>query len=168
MAERAYDVVFSNAALQWVPDHARVLPRLLEQVAEGGALAMQVPTNLHAPAHALMRGLGASAAWRGYFRGLVREWHVESAEMYYDILAPLAGRVDLWTTEYQHVMEGPEALVEWYRGTGLRPWLDALPDEETRKRFEADYLAAIRPAYPRRVDGLLLFPFGRLFLVAYR
>ena len=167
-AERAYDVVFSNAALQWVPDHARVLPRLLEQVAEGGALAMQVPANLDAPAHALMREVGAAAAWRGCFRGSVREWHVESAETYYDIVAPHATRVDLWVTEYQHVVEGPEALVEWYRGTGLRPWLDALPDEATRKRFEADYLAAIRPAYPRRMDGKVLFPFRRLFLVAYR
>ncbi len=167
-ADRAYDVVFSNAALQWVPDHARVLPRLLAQVREGGALAMQVPANMDAPAHALMRDVGAMATWRRYFGKPVREWFVEAVERYYDIMAPHAGRVDLWVTEYQHVMEGPEALVEWYRGTGLRPWLDALPDEETRKRFEADYLAAIRPAYPPRGDGRVLFPFRRLFLVAYR
>ncbi|MGA2052011.1 MAG: trans-aconitate 2-methyltransferase [Opitutales bacterium] len=168
MAEEPYEVVFSNAALQWVPEHGRVLPQLLKQVAEGGALAMQVPANLDAPAHVLMRELGAAAAWRGYFEGKVREWHVGTTEDYYDLMAPQTARVDLWVTEYQHVLAGPEGLVEWYRGTGLRPWLDALPDEATRARFEADYLEAVRVAYPRRADGRVLFPFRRLFLVAYR
>jgi trans-aconitate 2-methyltransferase len=167
-AVEPYDVVFSNAALQWVPEHARVLPQLLGQVAAGGALAMQVPANMDAPAHAAMREIGARAEWRGYFERSVREWHVEAVEAYYDLMAPHAGRVDLWVTEYQHVMDGPEALVEWYRGTGLRPWLDALPDEAARARFGVEYLETVRVAYPRRGDGRVLFPFRRLFLVAYR
>ena len=165
-AQPGYDVVFSNAALQWVPDHARLLPRLLAQVAPGGALAMQVPSNMDAPAHARMRELGASAAWRGKFSQAVREWYVETPEAYYDILAGVAARVDLWVTEYQHELAGPEALVEWYRGTGLRPWLDALADPGEQEKFMADYLEAIRPDYPRRKDGKVLFPFRRLFLVA--
>jgi trans-aconitate 2-methyltransferase len=167
-AERPYDVVFSNAALQWGPEHGRVLPHLMGQVAAGGALAVQVPANIDAPAHRLMRELGAAPAWREYFKQSVREWHVEEPEFYYDTLAPHAERVDLWVTEYVHVLAGPEAVVEWYRGTGLRPWLDALPDAATRARFEADYLAVISGAYPRRTDGRVLFPFRRLFMVAYR
>jgi trans-aconitate 2-methyltransferase len=167
-AERPYPVVYSNAALQWVPDHGRLLPQLLEQVAPGGALAAQVPANFHAPAHRLMRDLAGSAAWRAHFRESVREWHVETPDFYYATRAPHAERVDLWTTEYFHVMANHRALVEWYRGTGLRPFLDALPDELARARFLAEYETALAGEYPAQPDGRVLFPFLRLFFVAYR
>lgn len=163
-----FDLVFSNAALQWVPDHTRVVPSLLGSVAPGGAFAFQVPANLDAPAHRLMRELAASTAWRAHFRATVREWHVADAATYYDLLAPLAARVELWTTDYLHVLDGPAAIVDWYRGTGLRPWLDALDSENARNDFLANYLAAIIAAYPRRPDGRVLFPFRRLFVIAYR
>jgi trans-aconitate 2-methyltransferase len=152
-----------------VPDHEAVYPRLLAQVAPGGALAAQVPCNLDAPAHVAMRALAARDDWRGSFpAGGVREWHVHPAAFYYDLLAPLAARIDLWETEYLHVLPGPEAIVAWYQGTGLRPFLDALPDEAARQRFLGDYLQAITAAYPARRDGRVLLPFRRLFLVAYR
>src|SRR5262249_37352599 len=158
------DVVFSNAALQWVPDHAALFPRLLEQVASGGALASQVPANLHAPAHRLMRELAASTEWRGEFpAGGVREWHVQEPGFYFDALAPHAALVDLWGTDYIQVMPSAEAIVDWYRGTGLRPFLDALATEADRQQFSADYLAAIREAYPSQQNGQVLFPFRRLF-----
>lgn len=164
-----FDVVFSNAALQWVPDHAAVYPRLMGQVAPSGALAVQVPFNYDAPPHRAARHLAASATWRERFPPAgVREWHVEPAARYYDLLAPHAARVDLWETEYVHVMPDPEAIVEWYKGTGLRPYLDALTDPIVRERFLAEYLEIIRPAYPPRADGRVLFPFRRLFVVAYR
>lgn len=163
------DLVFSNAALQWVPDHEIVYPHLFAQVAPGGALAAQVPCNLDAPAHAAMRALAARADWRGHFpREGVREWHVHPAAFYYDLLSPLAARLDLWETEYLHVLSGPAAIVEWYRGTGLRPFLDALPDEPARQRFLDDYLQAVTAAYPAQRDGRVLLPFRRLFLIAYR
>lgn len=163
-----FDIVFSNAALQWVPDHRSCLPHLFQGVAPGGALAFQVPANLGAPAHRLMRELGASARWAASFRGVVREWHVEEPPFYYDVLAPLAQRVELWTTEYIHVLPDAKAIVEWYRGTGLRPWLDPLPDDVSRQRFLADYQEMIDVAYPRQPDGRVLFPFRRLFVIAYR
>jgi trans-aconitate 2-methyltransferase len=165
-ADAPYDLVFSNAALQWVGDHGALFPRLLKQVAPGGALAVQVPANLHAPAHRLMRELAASKVWSNHFPEKVREWFVHEPAFYYDILAPHAKRIDLWTTEYQHVMESPHAIVEWYKGTGLRPFLDLLspPDQE---RFLAEYEALIKTAYPRRVDGRVLFPFLRMFVIAY-
>jgi len=165
---RPYDVVFSNAALQWVPDHRRELPRLLEQVAPGGALAVQMPANLDAPAHRMMRELAASAAWRSRFPNLPREWLVHPAEFYYDVLATRARHLDLWVTEYQHVLDGLDGIIEWYRGTGLRPWIDALPDDATRTQFLGAYRARLVPYFPTRVDGKVLFPFRRLFLVAYR
>ena len=159
-----FDVVFSNAALQWVPDHPRVFPQLMQHVAPGGALAVQMPANIDAAAHTLMRGIAA----RFPLTQSVREWFIHGSGFYYDALAPLASRVDLWTTEYIHVMEGPEDIVEWYKGTGMRPFLDSLPDDRERTRFSSEYLEAIREAYPARRDGRVLFPFRRLFVVAYR
>lgn len=167
-ASVACTVIFSNAALQWVPNHARVLPQLFAQLENGGALAFQVPANIDAPAHRLMRELAESPRWRSRFPSLVREWHVESAFSYHDIFAPLTSRVDFWYTDYLHVLSGPEAIVEWYRGTGLRPWLEALPDERSRHEFASDYLNAISTEFPRQPDGRVIFPFRRFFLIAYR
>lgn len=167
-AAQPYDLVFSNAALQWVPDHRVLLPQLFAQVAIGGALAFQVPANQDAPPHRLMRELAQGERWKTKFPRLPREWHVESPSFYYDVLASDATRVDLWTTEYLHVMPNSAAIVEWYRGTGLRPWLDALSDPADRDRFLADYGSHIAAAYPPQQDGRVLFPFKRLFVIAYR
>jgi trans-aconitate 2-methyltransferase len=165
---RTFDLVFSNAALHWIPDHAALLPRLLSQVAEGGALAFQVPANFGAAAHRLMREVAATPAFRDAFTHEVREWHVEEIADYYDMLSAHAARVDLWATEYQHVLPGVAAITEWYKGTGLRPFLDALPDDVTRERFLSAYTARLGAAFPERRDGRVIFPFRRLFAVAYR
>lgn len=167
-AATPFDLVFSNAALQWVPDHARVLPHLFAQVAPGGALAFQTPANFDGPGHRLIRELAASAAWRGFFSTPVREWHSEAPSFYYDVLAALTDRVELWVTEYLHILSGPAEIVEWYRGSGLRPWLDALPDAPARTQFLADYLSAVSDAFPSQRNGRVLFPFRRLFAIAYR
>jgi trans-aconitate 2-methyltransferase len=163
-----FDLVFSNAALQWVPDHARTIPQLFAQVAPGGAFAFQVPANFDAAPHRLMRELGGSTAWRAHFAPPPREWHVYPPEYYYDLLAPHAARLELWTTDYVHILDGVDGIVIWYRGTGLRPWLDALPDDGTRARFLAEYRAALAPHFPPQPDGKVLFPFRRLFVIAYR
>jgi len=167
-ASAPYDLAFSNAALQWVSGHEALYPRLLEQVAPGGALAVQVPINLDAPAHERMRDLAASPDWRGHFPEQVREWFVHDPASYFDWLAPLSQRIELWTTEYLHVLSGPQAIVEWYKGTGLRPFLDLLPDPADRECFLSNYLKLIEIDYPRRPNGQVLFPFRRLFLIAYR
>ncbi len=167
--EGPFDVVFSNAALQWVEDHAAVYPRLLGHAAVGGALAVQVPHNQDGLAHRLMREVAASERFRSALpASRVREWHVHDPAFYYDALSPHAARLDVWETEYIHVMAGPEAIVDWYKGTGLRPFLDALASDADRTKFTADYLERIRAAFPRRPDGRVLFPFRRLFVVAYR
>jgi trans-aconitate 2-methyltransferase len=168
-ANQIYDVVFSNAALQWVDDHSAVFPMLLSQVAPGGALALQMPGNHDAPAQRLMRELAASPIWRDRFpMGRVREWHVHDLATYYDILAPTAAAVDIWQTEYLHILADSAAIVEWYKGTGLRPFMDALDDEAERVDFLAQYLERIDEAYPARGDGRVAFPFRRLFMIAYQ
>ena len=163
------DIVFSNAALQWVTNHAELYPRLLERVSDGGALAIQVPANLDAPAQRMMRQVAASPAWRNRFSSAkVRDWFVHDAAFYYDLLAGRASTLDLWTTEYIHIMPGVEAITEWYRATGLRPFLEVLTSDADRQEFLNDYTDALRREYIPRQDGRVLFPFRRLFLIARR
>ncbi|HWE01058.1 MAG TPA: trans-aconitate 2-methyltransferase [Tepidisphaeraceae bacterium] len=163
-----YDVVFSNAALQWVENHAAIFPSLLKHVAPGGALAIQVPGNFDAPAHRMMREIAESRPWRDRFPpNGVREWHVHDLASYYDLLAPAAGAIDLWETEYLHILPDAAAIVEWYKGTGLRPFLNALSNDEQRAKFLADYLERIAQAFLPRSDGRVIFPFRRFFMIAY-
>jgi trans-aconitate 2-methyltransferase len=154
-----YEVVFSNAALQWLPDHASLLPQLMRRVAPGGALAFQMPA-YDSPAHHLMRTMAAARALH------VAAWHSHEPPFYYDVLSACAARVDVWSTEYLHVMPDAETIVEWYRGTGLRPYLDALSTEAERTRFADEFLQGVRDLYPKRPDGRVLFPFRRIFAVA--
>lgn len=167
-ADVPYDIVFSNAALHWVPEHEAVYPHLFAQVAPGGVLAVQVPFNADAPAQQAMRDLAAGPRFRHRLVDGVRAWHVHAREFYYDALCAMSSRIDLWETEYVHVLPDARAIVEWYRGTGLRPFLDALGNDEDREAFLGEYLAAVQKAYPPRPDGRILFPFRRLFLIAYR
>lgn len=160
------DLIFANAALHWVPDHAALFPRLFGQVAPGGALAVQMPRNFDAPSHALMHRLADDPRWRDRLAGAARR-PVAAPARYYDLLAPLARRIDLWESEYMHVLEGPAAILEWVRGTGLRPYLDPL-DKPEQAAFTERYLAALAEAYRPAADGKVLFPFRRLFLVAER
>lgn len=167
-SDEPFDVVFSNAALQWAPDHHALLPQLHSHVAPGGVLAVQVPAHPDAVPHRLLRELAGADRWRGHFERAVIEWSVRTAAEYYDILAPHAARLDLWVTDYLHILPSVEAIAEWYRGTGMRPYLDALPDEDLRGRFVREFVAALAPHYEPRRDGRVIFPFRRLFLVAGR
>jgi trans-aconitate 2-methyltransferase len=115
-----------------------------------------------------MRELAASPAWARDFPVPIREWHVHEIPEYYDMLAGHAARLDLWSSEYLHVLDSVAAVAEWYRGTGLRPFLDALPDAARREQFLADYTARLHEAFAPRRDGRVLFPFRRVFFVAYR
>lgn len=164
-----FDIVFSNAALQWVGDHASLFPRLFEHVESGGALAVQVPGNYSGILNRLMRELAARADWQRWFpEGRAEEWHTHDLDFYYDTLEPHAARLDLWASEYWHVMPGVEAIVEFYKGTGLRPYLETIGAAEERERFLAEYLEKLKPEFPPQSNGAVLFPLRRIFIVAYR
>lgn len=164
----AFDLVFSNSALQWVPDYAALLPRLLDRVAPGGALAFQVPANWNAAVCQLPRDIAASANWQAFFAGVSHdEWQARELTDFYDRLAPHAADLELWETEYVQVMDDAAAIVEWYKGSGLRPYLETLPDDDVRQRFLASYLEGLRAAYPPRASGRILFPFRRRFVIAW-
>lgn len=166
--EHAFDLVFSNAALQWVPDHQAVFPRLFGQVAPGGALAIQVPAHYDSPVHRVALDVAQAGAWRQRLERPSQALTHEAPAFYYRLLRPTAAQIDMWETEYYHVVEQPEDIVTWFRGTGLRPFLEALESDQQRAQFEQSVLEGYRQAYPRQPDGRVLFPFRRLFVVAYR
>jgi trans-aconitate 2-methyltransferase len=164
-AERPADVVYSNAALHWLGDHARVFPALLAQLAPGGTLAVQMPRNFDAPSHTLIADTVRGGPWRARLEPLLQPSPVAAPDFYYDLLAPRVARLDIWETEYLQVLEGADPVKEWTKGTWLKQFLDAL-DAEARAAFEGDYAVRLRSAYPMRADGRTLFPFRRLFMVA--
>jgi trans-aconitate 2-methyltransferase len=159
------DLLFANAVFHWLPDHATLFPSLMEQVKKGGALAVQMPHSFEEPSHRLMREVRARLMPGR--TAVNAATPVAEAAFYYDLLAPHATAVDIWRTTYEHVMPDAAAIVEWVKGTGLRPYLDDLTESE-RTAYLSEYLAAIDRAYPARVDGKRLFSFPRLFIVAVR
>ena len=160
------DVIYSNAALHWLAGHEALFPRLAGFLAPGGVLAVQMPLSWDEPSHRLMRAtladLGLGDA--GLREELDRRW-VADPEVYYDLLRPHARELDIWVTRYLQVLESEDPVLEWVKGTGLRPVLAALGDA-ARDRFLTDYRRRLAEAYPRRAGGETLFPFPRLFIVA--
>jgi trans-aconitate 2-methyltransferase len=161
------DLIVSNAMFQWVPDQFGVIRRLAGRVAPGGAFALQVPNNVDAPSHVLLRGLASRAPYAEYTSG-VHEPRGTDPQEYVELFAGMSDglgwSVDVWSTTYLHVLEGEDPVFSWISGTGARPVLQALPDD-LRERFVEEYKAALREAYPTEAWGTLL-PFTRVFVVA--
>lgn len=162
------DVVISNAALQWVPNHRELIRGWCQQLSRGAWLALQVPGNFGAPSHALMRDLAAEPQWRERLAGVLRHHDVVDDPIDYARLLQTQGwSTDAWETSYLHRLTGPDPVLEWVRGTGLRPVLQALPPEPAAE-FETEYAARLRAAYPAEPDGSTFFPFRRIFVVGHR
>jgi trans-aconitate 2-methyltransferase len=162
------DLIYANASLQWVPDHETLIPRLFAALAPGGVLAIQMPDNREESTHRLMREVAAEAPWAQAIGDADKlRTMLLPIDGYYDLLAADAAQVDVWRTAYQHPMASAAAIVEWVRGTGLKPFVDRLPAE-----LQASYLAAyerrVDAAYPPRADGKRLLAFPRMFIVARR
>ncbi|HEX6500106.1 MAG TPA: trans-aconitate 2-methyltransferase [Micromonosporaceae bacterium] len=167
--ERPVDVIVANASLQWVPTHVDLLPNWVEALAPGGALAFQVPANADSPASRAFRTVAERPRWASALVGATVptvSTYVRTVDHYLDLLAGLGCRVDAWETTYRHVLPGDDAVLAWYSGTGLRPYLDRL-DGADREEFRREVAAELREAYPRRSYGTVL-PFHRIFVIAYR
>ena len=169
--EETPDLIYSNAALQWVDGHDTLFPSLISHLAPGGCLAVQVPLSWGAPSHRLMRetlatgGPGHTPIGDEALRATVgRKW-VDDPEDYYDLLAGCTSSLDIWSTEYIQVLSGEDPVLEWVSGTGLRPILNGL-NEADRDVFLRVYRERLRTLYPTRPDGYTLYPFPRLFIVA--
>jgi trans-aconitate 2-methyltransferase len=162
--DQSLDLIYSNAALQWVGEHAALFPRLLSFLAPGGVLAIQMPAMHDTPLRLAPYDIAASGPWAERLRGVASAPGILSAAEYWDVLRPHAAALDMWQTTYMHALAGENAVLEWASGSSLRPFLDKLPDGQAA--FGRAYSEAVRPHYPRRADGTTLLPFQRLFMVA--
>ena len=164
-----FDVILANAVLQWVPHHELLLPALLAKLSIGGALAVQMPDNLGEPAHRMMREVAAAGPWASKLSSASQaRTPLPNPEWYHGLLKPLCSKIDIWRTTYFHALPGgPEAVVEWFKGSGLRPFLEPLSSEE-RTAYLARYTAEISKVCLPLADGGVLLPFPRVFLAAIR
>ncbi|NSC22170.1 methyltransferase domain-containing protein [Streptomyces albus subsp. chlorinus] len=167
-----FGLLFANAALHWVPNHTDLLPEWIAALPPGGVLAFQVPGNFRAPTHTLLAELAESPRWQGRLGPPPRPDTVLDPAGYAEILAPLGPHgcdIDAWESTYLHRLTGPDPVLEWTKGTTLRPVLTRLKDDPAaRHRFLSEYGQALRKAYPPAPDGTTAVPFRRVFMVAVK
>ncbi len=161
---KSFDIVFSNACLQWIPNHRQLISNLMKLLTPGGELAVQIPMNYDEPVHQIIGRIAKSEPWCKKFSN-PRTYYNLAPEEYYDLLANEASDFSMWQTTYFHRMQSHEAIMEWYRATGLRPYLDALCDEDAAVFYQM-VLTEIEKAYPKQENGEVIFRFPRFFFVA--
>ncbi|MCM1579533.1 MAG: methyltransferase domain-containing protein [Ruminococcus sp.] len=159
-----FDIVFSNACIQWIPDHNKLLREMYGLLNEGGVMAVQVPMNFSEPIHRIISERVNSEKWQSTLSG-TRIFHTLSPEEYYGILAEISENFSMWQTVYFHRMRSHSDIMEWYKGTGLRPYLDRL-DKREAAEFEGEILERINEEYPVLDCGEIIFKFPRLFFTA--
>jgi trans-aconitate 2-methyltransferase len=166
--DTSYSLVFSNATLQWLPSHESLIKKLFDYVQTHGALAVQVPANSESPLHLAVLRVSKRRQWRVATDGCDRLLTYHEASFYYDQLSMLSKRLFIWHTIYYHVMASHQDLLDWYASTGMKSYLDRLPTDDLKRSFQSQVLEECRLAYPEQQDGKILFPFQRLFFVAYK
>ncbi len=157
------DIIFSNACLQWVPNHRQLLPGLFKLLKPGGALAVQIPMNQQEPIHKIIAEVSTSEKWKLAFTGQRRFFNLTPSE-YFAVLSEISAEFSMWETIYYHKLKSPADIMEWYRGSGLRPYLRALAAEK-RGAFEQDILARVKESYPAQKNGEIIFRFPRFFFI---
>ena len=168
MPEPGTDLLFGNAVFQWLPDHPKVLARLLTALPKGGVLAVQMPDNTQEPALQLMEQVGAAGPWADAIaKSNAARNDLLRPEGFYDLLRPLCSHLDIWHTHYNHIMPNHAGVVEWFKGSSLRPFYSVL-EGATREQYLAAYTDAIARAYSVRYDGKVILKFPRLFILAVR
>lgn len=160
------DLIYTNAALHWVPGHETLLPSLLNKLRPRGVLAMQVPRHFESPSHLGLKELVMKSEWRAKLEPLLLP-PIPSPEAYWRWLSPHARNLDLWETIYVQILDGKDPVVNFMRGTALRPFLSALQEDDAAKFIDA-FAERMAAAYPPQANGQTLFAFRRLFLVAQR
>jgi len=163
----AFDLVFANASLQWLPDHRQLMPQLMRSVTSGGILAAQIPKFEEMPMAAAIRETSNLPPYSRFFAGFDPGVHLFEEAVYYEALRDLTRALDLWVTHYYHVLKDHPAIIDWMSSTGLRPFLDRLP-EDCRQSFSAEVLERVKRAYPAQSDGKVFFIFKRFFFIAHK
>ena len=161
-----YDLIFSNACLQWIPDHEKLIPQLMNKLTNKGVLAVQIPMNSDEPLFRIIKDVAADGKWN--FENVYFEKNdTLSPKEYFDILSQCSSSFELWETVYYHAMPSHEQLIEWVRGTRLRPYLAVL-NEAQKMEFEQDILSKAKAAYPITASGEVVLKFRRFFFVAQK
>lgn len=162
----AYDLLFSNACLQWIPNHEVLIPQLMRKLTGNGVLAVQMPMNLNEPLFCIIKEVAADSKWN--FENVYFEKNdTLSPQEYFDLLSSCSSNFELWETVYYHAMPSHEHLIEWVRSTRLRPYLDVL-DEKQKTEFENEILTRTRSAYPFTASGEVVLKFRRFFFAAHK
>lgn len=160
---KKFDLIFSNACLQWLPDQFKTIKNLYKLLNENGIMAIQIPCNFDEPIHHLIHKVVTSEKWKNVFKQQ-RNYVMGTVEEYFDVLSALSDEFDIWTTTYHHVLPSHEALWSWYEGTGLRPYLSQI-DDSMKEEFKKDIMEEIRKNYPPQKNDKVIFDFPRLFFV---
>lgn len=161
-----FDIVFSNACIQWVPDHPKLIKEMFQLLKKGGELAVQIPMNYNEPIHKIIGEVSENEKWRSYFDN-PRIFYTLSQSEYFDLLSEVTHDFCVWETVYCHRLKSHEAIMEWYRGTGLRPYLSVL-SEEKKKEFEKDIFDRLVQEYKAQKNGEIIFRFPRFFFIAIK
>lgn len=161
-----YDVVFSNACIQWIPDHKALLKRMFGLLEKSGTLALQIPQQAKHPMYRIITSVAKSEKWARKIP-VSRIFHTLSEEEYFDILSELSDDFRMWETVYFHAMPSHQSIIEWYKGTGLRPFLEQLSDSD-KAEFENDVFEETQKHYPVQKNGEIIFRFPRLFITAVK
>lgn len=166
--DQPVDLLYSNAAIHWIPDHRALLRHLLTLLSPAGVLAFQIPSSTYAKVRVLAHEISRDPRWADRLASARQALTMEPPAFYYDALVGETDHLDIWETEYQHVMQSAQDVVDWITSTGLRPFLTALRDDAERQLFLDELHHQVRHAYPQRADGKVLHPFRRTFVIAYR
>lgn len=163
-----YDLVFSNAVIQWIPDHFELLRKFHGMLLNGGLVAIQVPLFWDMPLGKIIKNIAEDGRWKPQMEGVSALLTIHDYSFYYDCLSDLFTSIELWETQYLHILNSHESILEMMRSTGLKPYLEKLATDLEIKEFEGDVLEQINRAYPSQQDGKVLLPFKRLFFIGHK
>jgi trans-aconitate 2-methyltransferase len=163
-----YDIVYSNAAIQWIPDHKNLLEKLFGLLSDNGVLALQLPKFKDMPIGKAIERVAIRSQWKKQTEHCSSVFTYHEYGFYYDLLSQSFPAIEMWETSYLHILESQEAIIKWTRSTGMKPYLDSLNTDTERAKFEREVLNEISDEYPARNDGKVIFPFKRLFIIGYK
>jgi trans-aconitate 2-methyltransferase len=166
--ENAYDIVFSNATIQWIPDHETLIANFYHLAKKGGAIALQVPRFNQMPIRSAIAAISENEPWKKYTKEVDALFTYHDPSFYYEQFSRHTARIDLWETTYFHILESQQSIIDFCRSAGMKPFLDSLPTDSDRAQFEHEVLDEVKKRYPLQPDGKVLFPFIRLFVIAYK
>ena len=163
-----FDIVFSNAVLQWIPNHEKLIPHLLNHVAADGVLAVQVPQNQFSVLHKALIEIADENEFKEYTQDAKKILNYRTGEYYYNLLCDSVKEFYMWETTYLHILENHEDLIEWYKSTGMKPFLQSLPTEALKTRLINKIYKKCKNGYKYQKDGKIIYPFNRLFFIGYK